>query len=151
MPTLTRVFIKTALTYLLAALAAGSLLLAGQAAGVPPPVRLLLQPVYVHLFVVGWVTQLIFGVAWWLFPPRSREAPRGDERLAWFVYAALNAGLLLRVVGEPLHAARPGAVSARLLVLSALLQAAAGWVFAAHLWPRVKGRAGETRGADRVG
>lgn len=151
MPTLTRVFIKTALVYLLFALAAGCLLLAGPAAGVPAAWRLLLQPVYVHLFVVGWVTQLIFGVAWWLFPPRSREAPRGDERLAWVAYAGLNAGLLLRVVAEPLHAAEPGAVSARLLVLSALLQAAAGWLFAAHLWPRVKGRAGEVRSAGRAG
>ncbi len=48
--------------------------------------------------MLGWATQLIGGVALWMFPPLSREQPRGDERLGWFAYGALNGGLLLRAV-----------------------------------------------------
>jgi hypothetical protein len=41
-----------------------------------------LNHVYVHLFVVGFVAQMIFGVAFWMFPRYSRDEPRGSERLA---------------------------------------------------------------------
>lgn len=141
MPGLTRLFVKTSLVYLVLALGAGALLLAGEAVGAPAALARL-EPVYVHLFMVGWVTQLIFGVAWWLFPAASRGRPRGDERVVALAYAALNAGLGLRAVVEPLHAARPGTIPAAALVVSALLQAAGGWACAAQLWPRVRGRAG---------
>jgi hypothetical protein len=85
---------------------------------------------------------MICGVALWMFPPHSREQPRGDERLGWFTYAALNSGLLLRVVAEPLHTLRPAPWSGWALALSALLQVLAIWVFVAAIWPRVKGRPG---------
>lgn len=32
-----------------------------------------LSVTYVHLFVVGWLTPLIFGVALWLFPKMSES------------------------------------------------------------------------------
>jgi hypothetical protein len=35
------------------------------------------MPVYLHLFMIGWVTQMIFGVAYWMFPRVSKENPRG--------------------------------------------------------------------------
>src|SRR4029450_6492040 len=101
MPTQARFFIRTALAYLLAALIVGGVLLANQGLALDGRIAVLL-PVFYHLLMVGWVTQLIFGVALWMFPPLSRERPRGDERLGWFTYAALNVGLLLRAIGEPL-------------------------------------------------
>jgi hypothetical protein len=102
------------------------------------PLLWALWPTYVHLLVVGWLTQLIFGVAYWLFPRYSAERPRASERLGWAAFALLNLGLLLRVVGEPWYrvAGKGGAI----LVLSAVLQLLATWAFVVNTWPRVRER-----------
>ena len=96
------------------------------------------RPVYVHLLVVGWITQMIFGVAYWMFPKYSTEAPRGNDRLAIAAYVCLNAGLLLRVVAEPAYVLHPGAVFGRALGLSATLQWLGGMAFVVNTWARVK-------------
>lgn len=103
-----------------------------------PAVVATLWPTLLHLLVVGWLTQLIFGVAHWLFPRRTREAPRGDERLMWLAWSTLNAGLLLRLFGEPL--ALSGHNAGTVLVASGLLQWVAALAFIMNLWPRVKAR-----------
>jgi hypothetical protein len=76
-----------------------------------------------------------------MFPPLSRERPRGDERLGWFAYGALNGGLLLRAVAEPANAAEPRSLWGIALALAAILQVLAIWALVLALWPRVKGRA----------
>ena len=139
MYTQARYFIRTALVYLLAAFVVGGVVLANQALSLDARLAALM-PVFYHLLMVGWITQLICGVALWMFPPLSREQPRGDERLGWFTYAALNAGLLLRAVFEPLHAWLPAPWLGWPLALSALLQVLAIWAFVAAIWPRVKAR-----------
>ncbi len=139
MPTLTRWFIKTALIYLVAALTVGIAL--GATGGGPVRVVLAhLRPVYFHLFMVGWVTQLIFGVGYWMFPKYSRERPRGNEAMAWAVYWLLNAGLILRVIAEPLFGLRGELLWGWALALSAGLQWLAGLGFVANAWPRLRGR-----------
>jgi hypothetical protein len=90
------------------------------------------------LLVVGWLTQLIFGVAFWLFPKHPSAPPRGSDRLGWICFALLNLGLLLRAVAEPLQGL--GRPSARLLVASAVAQLLAGWAFVINTWPRVRER-----------
>lgn len=137
MPPITRWHIKTALLYFVAALMVGVALstrnvLAG------PPLLGLLGPTYWHLLTVGWLTQLIFGVALWMFPKFSSAQPRGEERLNWLAYGLLNVGLLLRVFAEPLLAWQPTDWLGGLLALAAVLQWLAGLVFVANLWRRVK-------------
>jgi len=61
MPTLTRLYVKTSLVYLVVALLFALLLALGQAIALPPLLRFA-GPVYTHLFLVGWVTQLIMGI-----------------------------------------------------------------------------------------
>lgn len=139
MPALTRWFIKAALAYLAAALLLAAAL-ALPNAGNLLPILLYLNPTYFHLFLVGWVTQMIFGVIYWMFPIVSRAQPRGNERLGWACYILLNAGLLLRVVSEPLHSTHPQAGWGWLLALSALLQWLAAVIFVTLAWPRVKER-----------
>jgi cbb3-type cytochrome oxidase subunit 1 len=141
MPPLTRWFLKTALLYLVAALLAGALISARNVWLLPPLVTAF-TPVYFHLFMVGWVTQLIFGVVFWMFPKYSKEKPRGSETLGWATYLLLNGGLLLRVAAEPLNALQPGVVWGWLLVVSAGLQWLAGLSFVANTWGRVQGVAG---------
>ena len=139
MPTLTRWFIKTALVYFAVALLMG---IATQAAVILPfpPTITALRPVYTHLLMVGWVTQLIIGMAYWMFPKYSQAHPRGSERLGWATYVLLNAGLLLRVVVEPLMTTQSGNGLGWLLAISAVLQFLAGWAFIINTWGRVKVR-----------
>ena len=139
MPRLTRWFLKAGLLYLVAAAALGGLMLLQSPLALPAWL-LVLRPVYLHLFMVGWVTQLIFGIVFWMFPKLTRERPRGSERLGWVVFVMLNAGLLLRAVAEPLTTLRPDVSAGWLLVLAAILQLIACLGFVANTWGRVKER-----------
>jgi hypothetical protein len=76
MPPLTRWHIKSAFVYLAAALLLGVVLAFGAVAQIPTWLAYL-SPVYFHLIMVGWVTQMIFGVIFWMFPIVSRAQPRG--------------------------------------------------------------------------
>jgi hypothetical protein len=104
------------------------------------PLFSVLQPVYWHLLVVGWLMQCIFGVAYWMFPPVAKDQPHCGAALGWCTYGALNLGLLLRAIVEPWHSLRPQAGVGWLLVPSAVLQVAAGWLFVVSTWSRVRGR-----------
>jgi heme/copper-type cytochrome/quinol oxidase subunit 1 len=139
MPTLTRWFVKASLLYFVAALLLGLGLAAQGLLDLPPFFRAL-GPVYFHIFLVGWVTQLIFGVVFWMFPKQSLERPRGNERLAWATFWLLNAGLILRAVAEQFQTLNPSSVFGWLLAFSALAQWAAGLIFASNTWGRVKER-----------
>lgn len=135
---LSRWFIKSSLVWFVLALLAG-LLLAADALWDLPAFFRVLSPVYFHLFLVGWITQLIFGVVYWMFPKASLEKPRGNEQIAWATFWLLNAGLVLRVIAEPLNAlSSPGAFWGWLLATSALLQWIAGLLFVGNTWVRVK-------------
>ena len=135
MPPLTRWYIKSALAYLMVALLLAVVL--ALPSDLPPFIRFM-NPAYFHLFLVGWVTQMIFGVIYWMFPIITRARPRGNERVGWVSFIFLNVGLLLRVFGEPLVSTRPEAGAGWLLAISALLQWLAAILFVFLAWPRVK-------------
>jgi hypothetical protein len=130
--------VRSALAWLLLALVSGILLASGVAARIPGTELVLPYPTYLHQITVGWLTNLIFGVAFWMFPRHTAENPRGSDALGWASYAGLNAGLLLRLVGEPAQLA--GAGGRGLLLLSAGLQLVGGWAFVLNIWPRVKAK-----------
>lgn len=137
MPPITRLFIKTSFVYLVAAFVVGVLLALRSTAALPAFVAGL-SPIYFHLFMVGWVMQLIVGVAYWMFPKWSKQRPRGFDGLALATYWLLNVGLLLRVVAEPAVAVSVWPGWGWLVVLAALLQWLAGLGFVVNTWPRVK-------------
>ena len=140
MPKLSRWFIKTGIIYLVFALFMGI--------GLEfPNISLLntymvnLFPSFYHALAVGWITQLIFGVAYWMFPRYSKEEPRGKESLGWLVYIFINAGLIMRVIFEPINGSgHRSMLVMTALVISAILQWLAGLLFAVNTWSRVKGR-----------
>ena len=136
MPTLTRWLVKAALAWLVAALMLGVAMQLPAAAHVP--VLRAAWPTYLHLLTVGWLTQLIIGVALWLFPRYSAAQPRGSERLGWVTFVLLNLGLLLRVLGEPGRAL--GYDTHLLLSASAVSQLVAVGAFVLNVWPRVRER-----------
>lgn len=94
--------------------------------------------------MVGWVTQMIFGVIYWMFPIITRAQPRGNERLGWAVYILLNVGLLLRVIYEPWNWLP---VHIELLLFGWVVQLTMGVAF--WIMPRYwkKPRRGNTKGA----
>ena len=137
MPKLTRWFIKTALLYFVSGLFIGVLMKAQPLFDLPP-FLITFRPEYFHILMVGWITQMIMGVAFWFFPRHSKESPRGLETIGWFTFSFLNAGLLLRVVSESLATFYPNSIWGRILVISALMQWFAGVAFVQLIWPRVK-------------
>ena len=140
MPRITRFFIRSALVCVVLGLLLSVLVVAREALSLPALFGFL-QPAALHLLVVGFLTQMVFGVALWMFP-RAKGRPSETGVTGWMVFACLQAGLVLRVVAEPIADANwppsPGVAGA--LVASALLQwmASAGFVLLA--WPRVRGK-----------
>jgi len=135
MPTVARWTIKAGLIYFVLGLAAGVLIQLRPYVDLPRWTAGI-RPVYIHLLVVGWITELIIGVAYWMFPKFSKENPRGSEKVAWAVFFLLNAGLLLRIWAEP--QVMTGTKIGWMLALSAALQLIAGWLFVINTWVRVK-------------
>ncbi len=140
MPTVSRWFIKSGILFMVASLLVALAMAAPEGWGLPGWVNAL-ESTHLHLFVVGWITQIIFGVALWFFPKKSRESPRGSPLINWTCFAALNTGLVLRAVSETAFAQGvAGAGWAWVMTAAAALQFAAAVLFAAAIWPRVKGR-----------
>lgn len=139
MPALTRWFIKTSFVYFTLALLAGVALGARAVWAFSPP-GADFMPSYIHLLAEGWISMLIIGVVFWMFPKYSLERPRRSEQLGWASYILLNLGLLLRVISEPTMAVVGASASlwATLLTVAAILQWLGGMAFVINSWERVK-------------
>ncbi len=139
MPLLTRWYIRTSFIYFILALLLGAIL-GTQALGYLDTPSLSLYPTYLHLLTEGWITMLIIGVAFWMFPKYTPEQPRRSLRLGWASFLLLNAGLLLRLLSEPVIGAprRQLPAWAALLILAAILQWLGGMAFVVNTWARVK-------------
>ena len=140
MPAISRLLIRTGAVYLAVGMACGVLAaLPGDLVG--PTLRRGVSVVSVHLLAVGWITQLIFGVALWMFPRPGRPRSLPDRPLDRGAWALLNVGLVSRLVVEPGWTVPSGVTAWRwVLLLSALAQWAAVLYFAARLWRRVRSR-----------
>jgi hypothetical protein len=134
-PVLVRWYLKTAFVYFFAGLGLGVLQSVGGLVDFLPPG---LPAVIYHLLMVGWVTQMILGIAIWMFPKFSQSQPRGNEKLAWTTYFLLNTGLIFRVIAEPLNTAFAQQLWGWILVVSAFLQWLAGALIVGTMWRRVK-------------
>jgi hypothetical protein len=125
--------------YLVMGLLLGAIILAQPVMGLPSGVQAL-RPVYLHFLFIGWVTQIIMGVGYWMFPKQSREKPRGSEWLGWGVLILLNVGLVLRAIGEPAMVLAPQAGLGWTLAAASLCLLLAGWGFILNTWGRIKER-----------
>ncbi|MDQ7025296.1 MAG: hypothetical protein Q9P44_07025 [Anaerolineae bacterium] len=139
MPTLARYFIKSGMIYFVIGLLLATVVMAQPVFDLPTSIALL-RPTYLHLLTVGWITQVIVGVAYWMFPKYTKENPRGNERLGWAIFLLLNTGIILRTIGEPLVALYPTLGAGWLLALSGVTQLLGGWGFIINTWSRVKER-----------
>jgi len=133
MPLLTRLFVKLALLWLVVAMAAQA-----AAAWTPPGATTRgLQVAAFHALAVGWLTQMVFGVAIWMFPKRKGDAPRGSDLLGRWVLLLLNVGVALRLAAEPVSTRGGGWAWAFVAAGVAQLGAAIG--FALLVRGRIRG------------
>jgi hypothetical protein len=128
MPRQTVWFIRASLIYLLAGFTIGALILAQKGRPYDAAVWLLL-PVHIEFLLVGWLLQLVLGMAFWIFPRFGAGTPRGPEHWIWVSFVLLNLGILLVVLQLWLPMALlPGRVT----------EAAGVAIYIAASWRRVK-------------
>jgi hypothetical protein len=140
MPPIARTFVKAAFAYFVAAFLLGALMMLDRWLSFSRWLKVIYLS-QLHLLMVGWITQLAIGVAYWMFPRFLKEQnpqPRGSDALAWAVLACLNFGLLLRFFFEPFYLMGPKPWMAALMALSGALQAVAALGFAWLIWGRIR-------------
>jgi hypothetical protein len=137
MPRLSQLMIRTALVCLAIGYTAGGLLLLNK--GIPLlPWLWALRFTHVHLLLVGWMVQMACGVAFWILPRLDASGSRGNERLVWLCYAALNIGVVLAALHDPLALAMGETATTRSMpVIAGVLYIAAIIAFVVHAAPRV--------------
>ena len=129
--------IRTALIWLGLGFSAGGLVLLSKGL-LALPWLWALRGSHIHMLLVGWVVQLACGVAYWILPRLDAQGSRGDERVVWGCYVALNAGAGLGAMAGPL-ALVPAAARfvAAMLVAAGALDLVAALLFLRNAWPRV--------------
>jgi hypothetical protein len=140
MPRLARTFVKAAFIYFIASFLLGALMALDHWLSFSRWLKVVYLS-QLHLLVVGWISQLAIGVAYWIFPRFRKEQDsrrRGSDALTWAVLICLNGGLLLRFVAEPFYLMGPRPWLAALLALSGVLQASAVLGFGWLIWGRIR-------------
>lgn len=131
MPRLSIYFVRAALIYLSVGATIGGALLWQKGAPPAGPLWRLL-PAHIELILIGWILQLVMGVAYWILPRFGNGRPRGRPGLAWSAFALLNAGLLAVTVSSISGAA------AGWHLAGTAAEAAGVALFAISIFPRIK-------------
>ena len=135
MPRLSQWYIRSAFIYLFLGFTIGALLLANK--GIPlHPALWGWLPIHIEFLLIGWLLQLILGMAFWILP-RFWQAPRrGRVTGAYAAFILLNAGILMSM------GARLFTGSGWWLVLGRLFELAAILAIAHASWSRIVSRDG---------
>ena len=138
MPLESRLFVKTSLVALVLVFLSGAAMAIGESANVP--IASIWAVEHAHLAFVGWLVNVVIGVALWMFP-LAREvftetAGRYPRRLPYVIYALLNGGLALRIVSEP--SLSWGLLPRAGLVIGSVTQLVAIVMFMWVAWQRVR-------------
>jgi len=120
-------FVRTSLCHLACGFAIGALMLANKGllfAAWPWSLR----GAHIEMLLMGWMVQMVMGVAIWIFPRFGMRQTSPDGAVtAWLAFGLLNSGVVLVCLGGP----GPGVAAGRLLEIGAAA------CFAVHLWRRV--------------
>jgi hypothetical protein len=142
MPFESRLFIKTGAVYLVLTFIVGAVLLA--LAAIDRPAPFIVSVEHGHMGFVGWLVNMVIGVAFWMFPLDRERFPemqgRYPSRAPLLCYYLLNIGLVMRLVLEPaaqLSSARN--VLAIPVAASGVLQLLAIFIFVGIIWHRTRG------------
>src|SRR5579884_3539411 len=140
MPFESRLFVKTSIVALALAFAWGAAMALAEADGIA------FAPIWAvehaHLAFVGWLVNLVIGIALWMLPLARERFPSTQGRYPpaapILCYVLLNGGLVARIVAEPWMSLRGGPVAAAIFAASGVLQTAGILVFAVIAWLRVR-------------
>lgn len=134
-----RAFLKASVTWLAIGVTIGIAMIAS-------PSWIVYRPAHMHINLLGFVTMMIFGVAYHVIP-RFSGAPLHDRRLAGGHWWIANIGLLLMVSGFVLRVdtllPQPAAVA--LLAAGGTLSALGAYAFAYNMWKTLDAGAARTR------
>jgi cbb3-type cytochrome oxidase subunit 1 len=138
-------FVKAFLKASLAWLALGVTLGVAMAAH---PAWAVYRTAHLHMLLLGFVTMMIFGVAYHVIPRFTGHPLHARRAPGWHWWIA-NVGLVLMVVGFLL---RPsvGAAATPVLAAGGVLAALGAYTFAYVMWRTIDGPAGLRRAAARA-
>ena len=136
-----RAFVKASLAWLALGVTLGVAMAAH-------PAWAVYRPAHLHVTLLGFVTMMIYGVAYHVLP-RFAGHPLHSARLAAWHWWASNVGLLGMVAG---FALRPSGLAAGtpLLAAGGALSALGAYAFAYGIWRTMDGPAAMRRAAARV-
>ncbi|MBX7152015.1 cbb3-type cytochrome c oxidase subunit I [bacterium] len=130
MPSLSVWFIRAALLYFVAGFSIGALMLVNK--GIPlSPLIWRLLPVHIEWLFIGWMLNLVFGVAYWILPRHGIEPVRGRLWLVWTIFLLLNTGVLTICSSEIFLWENTFILIGRLMEIGSAVG------FAVHAWPRI--------------
>jgi hypothetical protein len=141
MPREARIFVKAGLVYFVLTFALGGALLMFEALGRSAPSVFAAE--HAHLGEVGWLVNIVIGIALWMLPLNWERFPATQGRyptaIVYACFVLLNSGLVLRLIAEPwYHLGGNAPLAAALLALAAISQPAAIALFVFVAWQRVR-------------
>lgn len=138
-------FVKAFLKASLAWLALGASLGLAMAAH---PVWTVYRAAHLHMVLLGFVTMMIYGVAYHVIP-RFAGFPLHNRRAATVQWWLANVGLTLMVVGFMVRSSNAGTGTA-ILATGGALATAGAYVFVYLIWRTVDGPKGLRKAAERA-
>lgn len=131
MPKISRYFIKSGMLFLFT----GVLIFAvNEFPGLQLQYPLL--PIYWHMIALGWISQIIMGVALWMFPKGKSSLSKHGSLLSWVSFISLNLGLVFRFCSEPFLSTHIELIFYPFL-LSIVFQIIGVFSFILEIWPRL--------------
>lgn len=130
-PRLTRSMAATSFLYLAAGFSLGGSLLIHKGTPLHPQLWSLL-PAHVDMLLWGWISQLTFAVAYWIFPRFHHQPQRGNPTPQWIGFTALNLGIWLTVLDPFLF------LSPWIPFAARVLQLGGASMLALSLWRRIR-------------
>lgn len=134
-----KAFLKASLAWLLLGVTLGVVM------GAWPPWTVY-RAAHMHMLLLGFVTMMIYGVAYHVIPRFAGVPLHGRRAATWHWYAA-NAGLMLMVAGFAMRASALPLATA-VLALGGTLSAAGAYTFAYLLWRTLDATPKPAKGAS---
>lgn len=131
MPRLSIWAIRAALVYLGVGFTLGGLMLFNKGVTLDPSLGRLWS-IHIELALIGWMMQLVMGVAFWILPRLQRTERYGSTTLAWIAFGLLNGGILAVAAGKWFDHLAALSLLGRSAELAAII------AFAITIWPRIK-------------
>jgi len=137
MHSLVRRYIKTAIAFLALGLGIGFWMLVRRELFDRGPTPFDVSA-HTHAVFVGFVMEMILGVALWLFPRPAKDDTRYSPRAAEAAYWILTIATVARVIGELARDSTSAIALRWLIVLAGAGQVAALVLFFATMWTRIR-------------